>query len=209
MKDHSFNHSFKDFLRPANLNCVVSKNGKIFIPLLTLLVFSRFILIVASLNFYSDVDRFTICGGKTTSEESAAVFDTAIQLYAIHHIIEYCRILILWAVATVGASLAILYYILSPNVLLGFVAFIVTAISRFGGAGGECASVQKNRGTYLIVEFILFFLTFWLYSFPFIFIKFIDPYERELALVDAEIVSETIDKYKEDETEIEECFFHN
>ena len=59
----------------------------------------QFILIVAVINVYSDADRFSKCPGINPLDLDAhsAVYDTALKLLGIYHIIEWVRMTI-WLV---------------------------------------------------------------------------------------------------------------
>ena len=135
------------------------------------------------------------CGGNT-GKEASAVFDLALMLFGIHHIIEYIRLLVIWIVAMIGVNLMHLYYATALNTFLGIAAFFVS-IGAVAGAGG-CSEAQPNRFSWLIVEIVLFAVTSLFYSFPFIFFKCLKKQDIEIILVDDEIVDEVVDRLTEE-----------
>ena len=123
---------------------------------------------IGVVNFYGDADRFIACNGGTLSdpEEAAKVFDVALLLLAIYHLVEWIKTTILFTVVIVGINLMWIYYVLCINSLFGIIAIIYTMIARFSVDGTECAAKQVYRGEWLIVEIIGFWVLFFLYPGP-------------------------------------------
>ena len=117
-------------------------------------------------NFYCDVDRFTNCLPDQTPIEAAAVFDNALLLFAIFHLVEWIKTSLLLAVACVGLPLMWIYYIASINTIYGFVCTIYTLITLLSEEGEACGDVQVNRGWWLKYEVISFIALFFLYPGP-------------------------------------------
>ena len=74
--------------------------------------------------------------------DAAAVYDTALLLLAIYHLIEWIKTTLVLTVVFVGLNLMWLYYILSLNTLFGLIAIIVTMVVRFSDDGNQCAEKQ-------------------------------------------------------------------
>jgi hypothetical protein len=68
-----------------------------------------------------------------------------------------------------GGSLGIFYYITMANIAYGIVAYAFVHEAYFGERGKLCRAAQENRASWLLVEVIVFWVLFFIYSFPFIF----------------------------------------
>ena len=95
--------------------------------------------------------------------DAAAVYDGALLLLAIYHIIEWIRTTIVLTVVFVGINLVWLYIIGILNTLFGLIAVIYAIAVRFGEEGQQCAEVQEFRAKWLLVEIGLYgvLLLFW------------------------------------------------
>ena len=69
-----------------------------------------------------------------------------------------------------SVNLVTLYYLLYLNTVFGFVAYLYTHAARFGSEGSACANVQENRALILLIEVIVFWVTFVVLSFPQLFL---------------------------------------
>ena len=97
----------------------------------------------------------------TTEEKKAAaasVYQTAIGLLAIFHMIEWLRQLAFMAGALTGTNLMHIYYGLSLNVPFGFIAIFVGIAARYGEEGTKCAQYQTFRADYLTYNLITLFV---------------------------------------------------
>lgn len=133
---------------------------------------AQFIGCVATINLYSDADRLFACS--TTGEladpvKSSEVYDFPLKLLAIFHIIEWIRTTVLLTVVCIGANLSLAWYITMPNTLFGIVVYAIAHMAYFSDDGKACQDVQKNRSAWLLAEIIFFWVTFFIYSFPFVF----------------------------------------
>ena len=99
---------------------------------------------VGSIDKYADITRLYACGGNPYGEESSAVFDQALLLVSIFHIIEWLRQTIFLVGALVGVNLISAFYVFSLNVPYGFVAMIIALIVRNSESGTDCAMVVED-----------------------------------------------------------------
>ena len=92
-----------------------------------------------------------------------AVLDTAILLMAIYHLIEWIKTTLILTVACVGINLMYLYYPLVLNQVYGVIAVIYTMITVFSDDGEACSKAQVQRGLWLKVDILIFWITFFLF----------------------------------------------
>lgn len=76
--------------------------------------------------------RFTGCEGTTDFKGASEVFDMAIMLVLVFHIIEWIRLTILITVILVGVPWLIVYNVLSINLPFGMIVCIVAMATGFG-----------------------------------------------------------------------------
>lgn len=115
------------------------------------------------------VDQFTDLSGKLSCsgpdagkistdpaevEKAVGTYQTAIGMLAVFHMIEWLRQLVFLTGTLVGVNLMHLYYIMSINVVYGFIACLVGIAARFSPAGEECAKHQTYRAEYLAYNII-------------------------------------------------------
>lgn len=93
-------------------------------------------------------------------DASSKVYDTAIALVSIFHMIEWLRQTVFLTSALVNVNLVPLFYALSINVPFGFIAMLVGIAARFGADGKDCAmeNSQLERGRYLQMQILCIFL---------------------------------------------------
>jgi hypothetical protein len=84
-------------------------------------------------------------------DASSSVYDTAIALVTIFHMIEWLRQTVFLTSALVNVNLVPLFYVLSVNIPFGFIAMLVAIAARFSEDGKDCAieGAQLERGRYL------------------------------------------------------------
>jgi len=94
------------------------------------------------------------------AEASSSVYDTAIALVAIFHMIEWLRQTVFLTSALVNVNLVPLFYAMSINIPFGFIAMLVGIAARFGADGKDCAieGAQMERGRYLSMQILCIFL---------------------------------------------------
>ena len=88
------------------------------------------------------------------------MYDTALLLLAVYHLIEWVRVIVFAVCVIIGANLMIIWYITVPNAIFGLVAYIIAHTVRFSEAGNACSEVQLGRGRFLLGDVIVFWVTF-------------------------------------------------
>lgn len=93
-------------------------------------------------------------------DASSSVYDTAIALVTIFHMIEWLRQTVFLTASLVNVNLVPLFYVLSINIPFGFIAMLVGLVSRYSEDGKDCAieGAQMERGRYLSLQIICIFL---------------------------------------------------
>lgn len=93
-------------------------------------------------------------------DASSKVYDTAIALVSIFHMIEWLRQTVFLTSALVNVNLVPLFYALSINIPFGFIAMLVAIAARFSADGKDCAveNSQLERGRYLSLQVLCIFL---------------------------------------------------
>ena len=94
------------------------------------------------------------------------MFDTALLLLAIYHLIEWIKTTFLLTVVCVGINLMAVWYILCLNTIFGVITIVYTMIVVFSEEGAECCEAQIYRGWWLKAEIITFWCLFFLYPGP-------------------------------------------
>ena len=74
--------------------------------------------------------------------DAAAVYDSALLLLAIYHIVEWLKTTVVLTVVFVGINLVWLYLIMILNTLFGVFTMIYAVMVRFSEEGMECAEAQ-------------------------------------------------------------------
>lgn len=99
-------------------------------------------------------------------------YDVAFEVLGAYHLIEWFRFTLFLIAVTLGANLIIIYYALYLNTLFGLAAYIIVHVKRFGEDGKICADYQVYRAEVLMAEVIIFWITFFVMSFPQIILFF-------------------------------------
>ena len=97
---------------------------------------------------------------------NSEVYDSALLLLAIYHLIEWVRIIIFLVAVFLGANMVKIYYILYLNTLFGLAAYITAHVYRFGGDGPNCTDLQPERAATLVAEVVIFWTTYHIMNFP-------------------------------------------
>jgi len=108
----------------------------------------HFVSVIFGMNQYVNWMRFAGCEGASDFKEASAVFDTAIFLVLIFHIIEWVRQTILITTLLVGVPWVVLYNILSINQPFGLIVLIIGMATGFG-AHETCITNQPGRAHFL------------------------------------------------------------
>jgi hypothetical protein len=97
---------------------------------------------------------------EAATDAASKVYDVAIALAAIFHMIEWLRQTVFLTSALVNVNLVPLFYALSINIPFGFIAMLVAIGVRFSADGRDCAEagVQEERGRYLALQILCLFL---------------------------------------------------
>jgi hypothetical protein len=118
---------------------------------------------IAGINAYADYSRENTCPGIAgqTKEAASAVFDTAIAMVSMWHMIEWIRWTFLITAALVEANLIPIFNVLQLNVIYGVVACLVAIAARYGADGEACSQpgVQAERAFYCGLQIITLILT--------------------------------------------------
>lgn len=183
------NSSWKVYLQPYWLAPLLSNNKLIYGLAITFWYLVQFIGCVAVINFYSDIDRLTPCdltGDLADPKKSSEVFDMPLLMLAIWHIIEWIRTTVLLTVICIGVRWVLVWYLTVPNTLFGLVTYALVHMSYFDEDGQKCRETQVNRGKWLLVEIIAFWVLFFLFTFPFLITICMgkERADRTLALAD-------------------------
>lgn len=163
--------SFLYFWKPAHFTKVVTNTKKVFAVWALIGYLGQFLLVVSAINLYSDSARNLKCGSSLVdpTEDPALVYDTALKLLAVYHIIEWVKFTLFLTIAFIGVNLMHVWYILCINSLFGIAAYITCHVQRFNDDGKACADVQSYRSGFLLAEVIIFWLTFVIMSVPQLF----------------------------------------
>ena len=145
---------FGFYLKPEASYKIISNRWGLFTALGGFTYWYHFAWTVAGVDNYCDITRLNQCTADSIGdgEKASGVYDLAIGLVAIFHMIEWLRQTVFLTTALVNVNLMPLYYILSINVPFGFIAMLIGIGVRFGTAGKECAEgdiVQQERSEYL------------------------------------------------------------
>jgi len=162
-------HNFRFYSRPENMAKIIGNKKLIWGTWGLIGYIGQFILIVSTINVYSDHDRFKQCKIDelgTDPEDQSEVYDTALRLLASYHIIEWFRMTIFLVTLLLGQNFMPIWYFTGLNTLYGIAAYIYCHVARFSGYGKECAEEQEYRSYMLTVEVIVFWVTFHIMSFP-------------------------------------------
>ena len=98
--------------------------------------------------------------------------DLVIYLLAIYHIIEWLRTTILMTTICIGVNFMWVWYITLVNSLYGLGVFIYCHIVYASARGKSRAVNQSTRYQWLMAEIIVFWCSFWIYLFPFFYLRF-------------------------------------
>lgn len=170
---------WKEYFRPANVTKLLHKKFGLFSAVVGVYYLTQFVACVSAVNMYSDATRNAQCIDANdvndlgvTGDEASAVMDPAITLLAIYHIIEWIRCTILLTVVCLGVNLMHVWYATALNSVYGLIIFIYCHVVYASPRGMSCALNQPTRYSWLMTEIILFWVTFWIFLFPPIILRF-------------------------------------
>ena len=162
---------WKTYLKPYWLTKLMTNTKKVYAPVVTFWYLAQFIGCVATVNLYGDVDRLNPCaltGSLANPEEASKVYDLPLTLMAIYHMIEWIRTTVLLTVVLIGVNWTLFWYITIPNTLYGLVTYAFVHMAYFDQDGQDCKEAQPDRASWILAEIIFFWVTFFLFVFPFI-----------------------------------------
>ena len=136
---------------------IVQKRWGLFFILTSVVYCYHFLSIIIGMDKYVHYSRFAGCEGTTDFKDASAVFDMALLLVLIFHIIEWVRQTILITTILVGVPWLIAYNLLAINLPFGFVVSILGMITGFT-ADQTCIDAQPGRALFLQLQIITFFL---------------------------------------------------
>lgn len=153
---------WKQYFYPAMITKIMGKKYLLMGFLVGFYYTVQFLACVSACNFYSDASRYAPCilTDDTTleGEDASAVYDWAIFLGGVFHVVEWIRTTILLTVICIGANLMIVWYL---SGLLSFVfglgTFAYLQYVYFGTeAASACSESQPQRHQWLLAEIIYF-----------------------------------------------------
>ena len=130
---------FKWYCKPENMHEILQKRWGLFFILSSLVYSYHFVSIILGMNQYVHYSRFLTCGDALTFDTASAVYDSALMVVLVFHIIEWVRQTVLITTILVGVKWLPVYYLLSINFPFGMIACLVGFISGFTGHA-ECAT---------------------------------------------------------------------
>ena len=160
--------SWSYYLHPDQVAPLMSRRLLVFGSYNLLYYLIQLTAAVGVVNFYCDIDRFNSCGGLSPLD-SASVYDKALLLLAIYHIIEWVKSTILLTVVFLGGVMRHLMYVwflLELNTIFGIVCVVYSVLVRYSEDGEACAVSQPFRAQWLFVEIVGFVVLFFIYPGP-------------------------------------------
>jgi hypothetical protein len=167
---------FSYYLKPYVSYKIVSTKWVTFTCLGGFTYFYHFAWTVAGVDNFCDYTRLLSCNADLNGDDASAVYDLAIGMVTVFHMVEWLRQTVFLTTALVNVNLMPLYYLLSLNVPYGFIAMIVGIGARYGADGAACAEAQELRSQYLrdqIFALILYIFMCWAHII-FFYIKGVD-----------------------------------
>lgn len=125
-------NEFGWYIKPEATHEILQKRWGLFFLLALPVYFYHFINVVLGLDMFCHWTRFQGCVGAGDFKEASAVYDTAICLVCIFHIIEWVRQSILMTTILVGYPWLPAYFFLSLNIPFGVIALIIGMAKGFG-----------------------------------------------------------------------------
>jgi hypothetical protein len=117
---------------PEPTHEILQKRWGLFSILTSVVYFYHFISAVLGLDMFCHWTRFTGCAGASDFKEASAVYDGAIMVVCIFHIVEWVRQSILITTVLVGYPWLPAYFFLSINIPFGIIALIIGMAKGFG-----------------------------------------------------------------------------
>lgn len=125
--------------KPQHLFVVMEKRWGLFTIIAGIVYIYHLLWTITGVDKFTDITRFNKCGDATDKLEATAIFDTALALISIFHMIEWVRQAIFLTAALVGVNLVPVYFALSINVPFGVIAMLTAIFTRYSTNGNACA----------------------------------------------------------------------
>lgn len=93
-------------------------------------------------------------GIKLEGEDASAVYDAAIKLAGVFHVIEWIRTTLLLTVICIGVNMMQVWYVTAVSALYGVGVFIYLHVVYFSVESTACAENQTTRHQWLMAEII-------------------------------------------------------
>jgi hypothetical protein len=161
----------KAYLKPALMATFLHKKFGMFGSIVGFYYIVQFICCVAACNFYSDISRMQPCNSgdvMISGDDASAVYDTAIKLAGVFHIIEWIRTTLLLTIICIGVNLMKVWYFTMITALYGIGVFIYVMVVLGSEDGMACKEAQPQRNLWLVIEVIYFWVLFFFYQAPFL-----------------------------------------
>lgn len=112
---------------------------------------------IAGVNAFADYTRNIPCGLALDADAASAVFDSALAVSTIFHMIEWIRWTCFLTSALVAVNLIPLFYALAVvNIPFGVLSFIMALATRYSEDGTACSveGAQETRAFYLSLQMV-------------------------------------------------------
>ena len=138
-QDDSSPKSWKYYLHPNQVTLLMHRKWDKFGLVAGFYYLTQFVMCVAVCNFYGDVSRYYICQREDMSyirgEEASAVYDLALYMTGVFHVVEWIRATILLVVIFVGVNLMHVWYASALSSIYGLVCLVIVHIAAFSEDG--------------------------------------------------------------------------
>jgi hypothetical protein len=154
-------HEFRWYMGQEQMFKIVSEKWGTFCLFTSVIYTYHLLWCIAGVNVYADYTRKMPCGDESmTAEAATTVFDVAIAMCVVFHMIEWIRWTLLLTAALVEANLLPLFNALQINIPFGVIACLVAIVTRYGSEGSSCAveGIQPTRGFYCGLQVICLIL---------------------------------------------------
>ena len=137
------NLTWLEVFSPETVTKLMHKKFGMFGAIVGFYYCANFVMCVAACNFYSDISRLSPCvinesGIVLEDDEASKVFDMAIKLTGVFHIIEWVRTTLLLTVIMIGVNLMKVWYVSLLNMVYGIVSFLFLHAVYFSEESNAC-----------------------------------------------------------------------
>ena len=125
---------FTFYLQPDITFKIVTTRWGTFSILAGFIYSFHLVMTIIGVDKYTDITRLNLCGNAKTGEEASEIYDSAIMLATIFHMIEWIRWTVFITTTMVNVNLVNVFYILSMNIPFGFIVMLLAVISKFSSS---------------------------------------------------------------------------